>query len=502
MYESDLKKKRDRVCFAGAIAAGVWLAVACGDEPGAGSPMLDAGPDSAEPPPAGDAGIDADATAGSLPRRGSRLAPRYEKSADGYRNEVGIFDTKLNVPCTPGIAADGMLRCLPVGGNIDSSRFADAACTKRLGMTSQCTPPVFAQHHVGGVDPCENRIHIHRVSSAFTGSIYALSGGTCGSGAPPPPGNILLELAGEVPPTELVAMTRAVDPLGGGVGTAVVAGDDGSRFPEFVLSDVARNEPCEPRTDVDLQRRCFPFGPYVEGFSEPSCTTYAVHVTNKCLGTAVATSAVTFDVEFVSCGVVRSRVHAIGPKRASSQQWIRHNPTTCEGPIDATGRDIHDLGAELPASQFPLLTEVTTGGTRLKRLGYEAGGVHLPRLRGTRDVALGIDCLVAPAADGKRRCIPRASAAGLFFTDAACTVPATIRPEACSSAKHVLSIEDTCERRVHVYPLGAELPPATPRYRLTSSGCELDPNPTGTLLSVGPELPATSFVEVTEVVGP
>ena len=58
------------------------------------------------------------------------------------------------------------------------------------------------------------------------------------------------------------------------------------------------------------------------------------------------------------------------------------------------------------------------------------------------------------------------------------------------------------KKRHTIYPLGAELPPATPRFRLTPSGCEADPSSTGTLLSVGPELPATSFVEVNEVVDP
>lgn len=49
------------------------------------------------------------------PVSGSRLVVEAWDGADGSRLPVGLYDRELGVRCAPGLAADGVTRCLPVG---------------------------------------------------------------------------------------------------------------------------------------------------------------------------------------------------------------------------------------------------------------------------------------------------------------------------------------------------------------------------------------------------
>lgn len=49
------------------------------------------------------------------PVSGSRLKVRHWTGADGSRLPVGLYDAELGVDCAPRMAADGKVRCLPVG---------------------------------------------------------------------------------------------------------------------------------------------------------------------------------------------------------------------------------------------------------------------------------------------------------------------------------------------------------------------------------------------------
>ncbi len=60
---------------------------------------------------------------------GSRIAVRRIAWEDGSLSNYGFFDTELGVRCQPSEAEGGTTRCVPVTGNSNYNRFADAACS-------------------------------------------------------------------------------------------------------------------------------------------------------------------------------------------------------------------------------------------------------------------------------------------------------------------------------------------------------------------------------------
>lgn len=82
---------------------------------------------------AGNSGTTAGFDLASLALSGTRLKVKARKSADGAMLPIFAFhDTKFGHNCFPTMAADGKLRCLPLG--TPTSFFADAGCTQDVVM--------------------------------------------------------------------------------------------------------------------------------------------------------------------------------------------------------------------------------------------------------------------------------------------------------------------------------------------------------------------------------
>lgn len=75
---------------------------------------------------------------------GTRIVQRYQilTTSDGYaaKTPAGMFDKKLNTPCSPRLADDGVTRCLPLSTAQDTGYFSDSSCLQPLVSVPKCDP--------------------------------------------------------------------------------------------------------------------------------------------------------------------------------------------------------------------------------------------------------------------------------------------------------------------------------------------------------------------------
>jgi hypothetical protein len=92
----------------------------------------------------------------------------------------GFFDTQLGVPCASGVAADGVLRCLPSVLRLGSV-FSDAACTvanvvvegSPAGLNNLECQAAYAGRSDVAPD-CGTRTHVFAISlNPYFGNLYA-----------------------------------------------------------------------------------------------------------------------------------------------------------------------------------------------------------------------------------------------------------------------------------------------------------------------------------------
>lgn len=113
---------------------------------------------------------------------GTRLKANYLSGPDGSRQFVGWHDSLTGVDCEYGTASDGMMRCLPTGGQL--AGYADAACTQAVASVPKgCAAPAFAKQPTPPVNGCgPTTLHLYTVSPAAIAmgpSAYAKIGAAC-----------------------------------------------------------------------------------------------------------------------------------------------------------------------------------------------------------------------------------------------------------------------------------------------------------------------------------
>ena len=131
--------------------------------------------------------------------------------------EEFFFDTQRGAPCGAVLAADGILRCLPLrhaGGT-----FADAACSQpllaRLAPTGSCPseplPSVvgFNVYTAPGVCDDTFRQHMFPVGGVHGGTLYYGSGPADCAPLPADPMLTAYDLGPELPPTDFVELARS-----------------------------------------------------------------------------------------------------------------------------------------------------------------------------------------------------------------------------------------------------------------------------------------------------
>jgi hypothetical protein len=280
--------------------------------------------------------------------------------------------------------------------------------------------------------------------------------------------------------------------IAGGVGIRVYDGEDGSQFPNHTLIGVARSEPCDDSQAADGKNRCLPSNAAnVYGFFDSACTMPAAHASPSC-DPFYSAKAVVYQDPALDGG---ARVYDLGAKHATNEMWTKNEPS-CDGP--GTSEDLHDFGAEIPAATFPETSKKEHGGTRLVSERVFAAGVVMPRWSGYHDLQLDNRCGPTTASDGKVRCLPQG--ASIAYSDDQCTVP-FIFTESTAVTKYAVRMDNSCPQRHSLYSFGAEItPPATVYGNFGGPCVQTNISGNAKTYATGPEVPPSTFVEITEVV--
>lgn len=145
---------------------------------------------------------------------GTRIKAVYWETPDGARIFAGrMRDMQRDEECAPGVAADGVTRCLPSWERLNYSAFADNSCTIFGHVMSPSTAP---PAYIGLVfaDP-GNQLAPQRVRMFSAGAKqtygYDTIQGSCAPKALGPGNPVLYPAASEVASTEFVPMTGVTD---------------------------------------------------------------------------------------------------------------------------------------------------------------------------------------------------------------------------------------------------------------------------------------------------
>jgi hypothetical protein len=144
-----------------------------------------------------------------------------------------LFDSQLGVECKVAVAADGVLRCLPltgpalIEGEAGSAAFSDAGCRRPLARYNPAGACPGVMPAMAGVarasqkrclDPAATgrgsrddrrpgRWEIRRVGRRHEGEVFFQTGGVCQPG-PPAQGDELYEMEESLPPETFVALSE------------------------------------------------------------------------------------------------------------------------------------------------------------------------------------------------------------------------------------------------------------------------------------------------------
>ena len=131
-----------------------------------------------------------------------RLRPLVRLAGDAAAAEDAFHDGERQVTCFPGVAADGLLRCLPRSEG-EIAMFSDPDC--RAPVVSgrlACAPPTVVAQAVPGT--CPARARLHRVGAPYFGGVYERQAGRCLARAFP--SQALFHLGPEIAPTTFAAL--------------------------------------------------------------------------------------------------------------------------------------------------------------------------------------------------------------------------------------------------------------------------------------------------------
>ncbi len=438
------------------------------DEPAA---AVDAGPAArtdAGPGPSRDAGDgDAGKTDSGVPDGGPAPGPEVVESQSGERLRrviveaaglerlVGWYDSELEVECSPAMATDGVLRCLPEAADA-AVVFADPECSVRVASISEAcgseprygivaTPTCPPAHEVFDLGrPLEANA---RVYTNLFGSCRALDEGAAEG---------LVELGSEpIAPSTFVAFSlREVD-TDGRLRRLAMESEDGARAFHSWL-DSERDEPCEPGTTEDSTLRCVPAlrGTGPTYFTDETCTTSAA------LASAPASCPAGYYFEAVGDVCEGAwRISALGDAVAAPSGL--HQRTGSEGACltlpASSAAAFYDAERVDPELFEALNFETAVGVDPLGRvIATDATGKAAEA--GLVDMERDTVCAMAPTEDGVFRCLPpaRGTPQGVFL-DASCTEFRRVVASPCRAPDEFLVEEavggSACSARARVWRL-------------------------------------------------
>lgn len=199
------------------------------------------------------------------------LAISYIEAEDGAVVFDSWVDPTLDAPCTFSTAADGVVRCLPVGAS--TTLFFDDSCTS-AGATTRCARPSF----ISASDAkCSERTHVHRVGASRPGSYWLKNDIDCIQQTINATATTTYALGPEIAPAQLTAAARSKDSSNHRLrtnGVTVGAYRTRSGADSAPWHDAKLDVDCRFAPAADGVERCLPWTAVagVEGFSDPGCT--------------------------------------------------------------------------------------------------------------------------------------------------------------------------------------------------------------------------------------
>lgn len=399
---------------------------------------------------------------------GTRLRARAWDGGDGAATFIAFHDTMLDVDCNFTTAEDGVLRCMPLGGEVD---YLDAACSGARVLvppseSCDAARPAYVSTTTTSSSSCgtPTRMGGFRVGMRLPAQTTWFGGGasctaytvaTCPSALEP------------VPASTFVGARIERQPIDDALAEDVVVADDGARL-VIALVDLTRDAPCDrvrqdpftryPDTVLD---RCAPLpsAHWLNGaYLGAGCSgAMAIGIDPSCPlpGTILVwrSGACGYDLSFAEPGAAAGAAFA----------WSGE-PPVC-GPADPrAGPTFLEVGATLDPRAMPRLP--TAGASRL-RAGLASSDV--PRFF---DTELGVACAPERLADGSDRCVPytRTVTGWPLFDDAACTRPIAAFQYDCGARPEFARVGDALTV-TSIHRVVARVTPSAIYARITDGSC-------------------------------
>lgn len=191
---------------------------------------------------------------------GSRLRRIVLRPASGEPVFVGWHDAELDADCWFQRAADGVLRCLPLGA-AQGSYYLDEGCSQRAGRALEpCVESPFSYELVPsgtcGSEPARIEVFATEGEAIEVDRLYTLREGVCVASETPWP---RVRRATAIDPARFVA-AEVIRGEGGAIARDRLVAGDGARQ-EWRWRDTARDVLCQATGSGDLDRvPCAPDG--------------------------------------------------------------------------------------------------------------------------------------------------------------------------------------------------------------------------------------------------
>lgn len=350
-------------------------------------------------------------------RSGSRLRVEAWSSPDGVKLPIGFYDSLLLTQCYPGLAADGIVRCLPYGQSVAqySNNYSDAACMDSIFVGDTCDSPRWGLSYVTALLGCYAHDYVALGAPVPAPASYTHNG-SCVSSPTPQNAKVMFPTGAPIDPAQFVKGKRTVEQRGASLAQEFFEMEDGARLP-IDLIDTTLSAACHPEGG-----RCLPYlSAYISAFADATCTTdvASFYQTWDC---APPDSPVVERSTYDACGGYQRHFAKLGAPLGGAYSQSGPNKT-CE----PTSGTFFAIGDELLPTDFPELVDTQEGSGRLVRAVRTASTGEKLAADSFIDTQLQIACKLTLMSDGKTHCTPPPTTRSIgsigswAYSDAACT---------------------------------------------------------------------------------
>jgi hypothetical protein len=369
------------------------------------------------------------------PHSGTRLKVEWYQDADGARIFHGMYDSMLNVRCSPAYTADGTLRCLPLATEAGGfSVFSDSMCSMPVVSGDSCVPSPYAAFFAGS-GPCANVYGAAKYSMYPLGAELSDGGGAApvffknGTSCSPSftSGSALYSVATVPAPDSTFVDGTAGALTTGRYGVTTVQYSDGAFFCEanHGFFDTTLQVLTAEAVVSDDSTRLVPIAQAPHGFSDGMCTTPATVASSgpTCLG-AAPFSPGPFTIEYPVCGGPPT-VRAVGAALDGGfvPSVAPDGGPACVPAPPPDGGTWNAVSAPLPPSTFGQTLTQNSGTGRLQYVNHAAPGGLRWRYGELFDTQTGKLCSLSGQAGDTTPCIPFEYQAWSGYSDDHCSKP-------------------------------------------------------------------------------